>query len=206
MATRPGFYIDEGKVQMRNANFEWAGGFAVSQKQKNVKRLHSALGKSCLEISTKSLNPLGYKLSAYNLKLKGFTLENIFQSSKVFENGGPYLDLLNVNPTEAKRDERLKTSGKIIFFYFENYNWELIPRTAFYDYIYCKAVKESIYIDELKEIVKYEYFTDIEFNPNKSINTQARAIAIVKLLLKMFGEIPELNPEEFVQFHKRFVI
>ena len=78
MATRPGFYIDEGKVQMRNANFEWAGGFAVSQKQKNVKRLHSALGKSCLEISTKSLNPLGYKLSAFNLKLKGFTLENIF--------------------------------------------------------------------------------------------------------------------------------
>ena len=51
---------------------------------------------------------LGVKLSAFNLKLNGYTLENIFQSSKVFSNGGPYRDLMNVAPKEAKRDGRLQ--------------------------------------------------------------------------------------------------
>ena len=36
MATRPGFYILNNQVTYKNANFEWAGGFAVSQKKKNV--------------------------------------------------------------------------------------------------------------------------------------------------------------------------
>ena len=31
---------------------------------------------------------------------KFVSLENVFQSSKVFENGGPYVDLLNVSPLE----------------------------------------------------------------------------------------------------------
>lgn len=61
-----------------------------------------------LEISTKSEEPLGRKLSAFHLTLNHYALENVFQSAKVFENGGPYLDLLNVAPREAKHDERLK--------------------------------------------------------------------------------------------------
>lgn len=205
MASRPGFYILNDQVTNKNATFEWAGGFAVSQKKKNVSRLHSALGKPCLEVSTKSDIPLGIKLSAFTLKLNGYTLENIFQSSKVFENGGPYLDLLTVSPKDAKRDPRLKNSGNLKGFEFNNYFWTLVPKTCFYDYIYCKAVRNCIDLNELKQICDYTFFTDIEFNPSKSINTQARSIAIVKLMIQLWGEIVDLSPEQFLEFHSRFV-
>ena len=188
MATRPGFYILNGQVTCKKGDFEWAGGFAVSQKKKNVARLHEALGGECLEVSTKSDVVIGTKLSAFNLKLDGHTLENIFQSSKVFENGGPYRDLLNVSPKEAKRDQRLKSSGNLKGFEYDNYLWALNPKTCFYDYLYCKAAR-NIEANELKQICNYEYFTDIEFNPAKSINTQARSVAIVKLMLQLWGEV-----------------
>lgn len=205
MATRPGFYILNGQVTCKKGDFEWDGGFAVSQKKKNVARLHEALGGECLEVSTKSDVVIGTKLSAFNLKLDGHTLENIFQSSKVFENGGPYRDLLNVSPKEAKRDQRLKSSGNLKGFEYDNYLWALNPKTCFYDYLYCKAAR-NIEANELKQICNYEYFTDIEFNPAKSINTQARSVAIVKLMLQLWGEVLDLSPEQFLKFHSRFVI
>ena len=205
MATRPGFYILNGQVTCKKGDFEWAGGFAVSQKKKNVARLHEALGGECLEVSTKSDVVIGTKLSAFNLKLDGHTLENIFQSSKVFENGGPYRDLLNVSPKEANRDQRLKSSGNLKGFEYDNYLWALNPKTCFYDYLYCKAAR-NIEANELKQICNYEYFTDIEFNPAKSINTQARSVAIVKLMLQLWGEVLDLSPEQFLKFHSRFVI
>lgn len=206
MATRPGFYILNNQVTYKNANFEWAGGFAVSQKKKNVARLHEALGGACLEVSTKSDVVIGKKLSAFNLKLDGYPLENVFQSSKVFENGGPYRDLLNVSPKEAKRDQRLKSSGNLKGFEYGCYFWPLKPKTGFYDYIYCKAVARNIEANELKQICNYEYFTDIEFNPAKSINTQARAIVIIKLMLQLWGElVVDCSPEQFMEFHSKFV-
>lgn len=201
MASRPAFYINEKKVVSKNYDFEWSGGFAISQKQKNIIKLHAAIGGKTLEVSTKSLDNLGKKFSAFNLKLNGYTLENIFQSSKIFENGKNYSSLLYVSPKEAKRDERLKNSGKIIGFVFEEYTWNTEPKRAFYDYIYCKAVKQCINQSDLQLLLNYDYFTDIEFNPNKSINTQAHAIVIVKMLLEMYGEIPELNPSDFLKFY-----
>ena len=205
MAIRPGFYVNgSGKISRKEAEFVWAGGFAVSQKKKNVHSLHKALGKPSLEVSTKSDSALGVKLSAFSLTLGGYPLENIFQSSKVFEYGGPYLDLLEVSPKEAKRDERLKSSGRLIKFRYDGEDWDLVPRTMFYDYIYCLAVRESVPAEELKELSKYVYFTDIEFNPNKSINTQAEAVLIVKAYIETYGEIPKLTKECFSEFYKKF--
>ena len=111
MAERPAFYIYNGKIVSKLYSFEWFSGFAVSQKQKSVESLHNAIlnvdmTAKPLEISTKSKKEIGKKLSAFYLKLNGYTLENIFQSAKVFESGGPYLDLLEVSPKEAKNDER----------------------------------------------------------------------------------------------------
>lgn len=60
--------------------------------------------KNQLTVCTKSRNPLGVKFSVFSLKLDGYTLENIFQSSKVFTGGGAYRDLLDVLPKYAKRD------------------------------------------------------------------------------------------------------
>lgn len=50
---------------------------------------------------------------------EGFSVESAFQAGKIFEKGGPYIDLLGVSSKIAKRDERLKNSGRIIAFEFD---------------------------------------------------------------------------------------
>ena len=73
-----------------------------------------------LELSSKSGNKLSFPLSPLSLKVtnehdgQAYSVENALQASKVFENGGPYLDLLTVAPRQAKKDERLTTSGELI--------------------------------------------------------------------------------------------
>ncbi|MGN0363665.1 MAG: DUF6977 family protein [Bilifractor sp.] len=211
MALRPVFFIQDNKVEERNVEFQWFAGFAVSQKQKCIRSLHETINKVMpgavpLEISTKSEVSLGRFLSAFNLHLDGTFLENAFQSSKVFEQGGPYQDLLKMNPRDAKRDPRLKESGKLTGFRYGGHDFPLQPLTAFYDYIYLKAVLYSkVPYEKLKE---YNAFTDIEFNPKRSINTQARSVATIRLMLDEGIDIPQMakEPDSFVAWHKSHVI
>ncbi|MEY8237776.1 hypothetical protein AALA36_19020 [Lachnospiraceae bacterium 66-29] len=210
MAERPAFFIRQGKVVSEVYSFEWFSGFAVSQKQKSIASLHNAIIKADksakpLEISTKSKETIGIKLSAFNLKLNNYTLENVFQSAKVFERGGPYLDLLDVLPKEAKRDERLRNSGSLRAFRYQNEDFPLIPKTVFYDFIYITAIKKSFLTDEINAISNYNYFTDIEFNPAKSINTQARTVAMIKLILGEYGYLPDFDKKDFIQYHKEHI-
>ena len=67
-------------------------------------------------------------------------------------------------------------------FRYQGIEYPLFPKTAFYDYIYIKALlnNKSIY----EELIKYDVFTDIEFNEKKSINCQARTCAIFVSLYK----------------------
>lgn len=189
MATRPVYYPKKTApyVDAYSPEFTWNGGFAVSQKQKNIAALHEAFQRrfperKILEISSKSLQPLGVNLSAFNLKKyvpsldKSVPLECVFQGGKVFSSGGPYTDLYEKTSREAKKDERLKTSGFLKSFYYEEKEISLFPKTAFYDWLYINALLESPKL--ASEIVKYDAFTDIEFNPNKSVNSQAKSAAL----------------------------
>jgi len=211
MAERPAFLIRQGKVIGELYSFEWFPGFAVSQKQKCIESLHDAIREKDadarpLEVSTKSREPLGRKMSAFHLMLGRHTLENIFQSAKVFENGGPYPDLLEAPPREAKRDERLKSSGRLKAFCFEGEEFPLIPQTVFYDYIYFAAVKESLAAEEIDAVSGYNCFTDIEFNPAKSVNTQARTAAMVRLILEEYGYLPDFSKDDFIQYHREHIV
>ena len=76
----------------------------------------------------------------------------------------------------------------------------------FYDFIYISAVKQSLATDEIHAISNYNYFTDIEFNPTKSINTQARAAAMIKLILDEYGYLPDFQKQDFIQYHKEHII
>ena len=58
----------------------------------------------------------------------------------------------------------------------------LDPKTAFYDWLYLYALKE--HAEFLKRLFKYYAFSDIEFNPEKSLNTQARSCALLVALLR----------------------
>ena len=110
-------------------------------------------------------------------------LECAFQGSKVFEHGGPFTDLYWVNdPRLAKRDQRLKESGSLKAFRFEGFDWPLEPKTAFYDWLYVVFLRQ--YSDWAAKLYSYGGFTDVEFNPYRSINCQARSCALFLSLMK----------------------
>jgi hypothetical protein len=140
-----------------------------------------------LEVSTKSEEALGRQLSAFNLKVRSqqfgeITLECAFQGSKVFERGGPYTDLYQSEPREAKRDQRLQESGRLVGFNFENRHFPLEPKTAFNDWLYISAILPQR--ESLHRLFDFAGFTDIEFNPDRSINCQARSCALFVALTK----------------------
>ena len=112
------------------------------------------------------------------------SLECAFQGSKVFEGNVQYRDIYFLDSIQAKKDERLKKSGNIIGFNFNGVFWENEPKTAFYDYLYIKTLVNN-YENLIKELVKFDAFSDIEFNPKKSINCQAKTCAILVSLSKM---------------------
>ena len=182
MAKRKTFVVSLNDIfEEKEIDFVFYSGFSITQKQKSIESLHNAIKElyydaEILEISSKSPIELGRKLSAFNLKLDGIALENIFQSSKVFEYGGPYEDLLSKTPIEAKKDPRIKDSGRIIGFKYQGINYPSIPKTLFYDWIYCQALYSDKELMSL--IINYDFFTDIEFNHEKSLNCQARSAAI----------------------------
>ncbi|WP_124703241.1 DarT1-associated NADAR antitoxin family protein [Sulfuriferula multivorans] len=190
MAERP-IYIPtiEGPtlVTTRHVEFQWVPGMAVSQKQKAIDSLHASAMQlpdiiKVLEISSKSREPIGVALSAFNLMIstvkfhRTFSVESAYQSSKVFECGGPFPDILEKTSRDAKKDPRIQASGRLLGFRFFGVDWELEPLTAFYDWLYINALKKHpAYSDQIRE---YSAYTDIEFNPKRSINCQAYSVAL----------------------------
>ncbi|MCY4024074.1 MAG: hypothetical protein OXF32_11565 [Anaerolineaceae bacterium] len=195
MAERPVFFPtppgQHPHVEELCFSFVWNPGFAPVQKKKNISALHKAAEREgylpLLEISTKSDEKLGKRLSAFNLKVHSesdgeIPLECAFQGSKVFEGGGPFTDLYKVDPKTAKRDQRLRTSGALVRFAFEGVSFEPEPKTAFYDWLYIRAIYP--HREWLERLKQYKGFTDIEFNPQKSINCQAYSCALFVALMK----------------------
>lgn len=207
MAVRPAWSVKDNKVVRKDFDFKWISGLSASQKMKNADSLHdsikSATGETVLEVSSKGREELGVGLSAFNLKYKGYYLENIFQSSKNFSGVGTLPQLLEIPPKEAKEAVKYYMHNGLESFIWDGVEWPLTPKTAFYDYIYVSAVVEK-YGKDL-DLSAYTWFTDIEFNPAKSINCQARALAIYKLLQSL-GDFSALKgKEEWIEFHKKNV-
>jgi hypothetical protein len=188
MAKRPVFIPNPESfpfVVEIDIDFEWHPGFAKTQAQKSIQSLHNSAARKgispVLEISSKSLDSLGVALSAFNLQLKidaGKTLsvECAFQGSKVFSNGGPYTDLYDKSSRDAKTDSRLKSSGELIAFSLMGEHFPIKPITAFYDWLYLRALFDNQEV--ARRLFSYKGFSDIAFNPKKSINCQARSAAL----------------------------
>jgi hypothetical protein len=187
----------------------WHPGFAQSQKEKNITALHGAAAlrgmSPLLEISSKSKSERGRHMSAFHMTVptKAYgriKLELAFQGSKVFEHGGPYTDLYRKGDTEigqAKRDPRLQESGRLVGFNFEGLEFPLEPKTAFYDWLYCSFLWD--HREWATKLYAYEGFTDIEFNPQRSINCQARSAALFLSLLQR-GDLEDAltSPAAFI--------
>ena len=171
--------------------FEWFGGFSSQQRRRRTRSLHDAYlaehqGVRLLEISSRSENELGVRLSAFNLVLpiegRLVPVECAFQASKAFEYGGPYVDLMNVTPREAKRDVRLKERGELVGFSLEGVEFGLSPVDAFYRWLYIRALMANPALAE--QLCAYDAFTEIEFNPSRQVNCQAVAAATYVSLVR----------------------
>ncbi|WP_443730290.1 DarT1-associated NADAR antitoxin family protein [Slackia isoflavoniconvertens] len=161
---------------------------------------------------------IGQALSAMNLlyadPVTGEThpVENWFQSSKVFHRDGrdygPYRELLNVrlakryvNPNpDSKTKEQLKDDSLFLDiqneirgsdmcgFNLEGEEYPVIPRSAFYDYLYVSALTQPQNKQLSEGLTNFRVFTDIMFNPGvgktRRFNTQARSCAIYVALSK----------------------
>ena len=189
MASRPVFMPRKTKpyVNVVSPNFVWNPGLSASQKTRNVIALHEAWhgffpeGK-VLEISSKSTEALGVQLSAFNLQKyvpelgKSVSVECVYQGSKVFFGGGPYQELYLGTSRQAKSDPRLRGSGGLKEFRFDGKVFPIKPVTAFYDWLYLNALLENPDLSE--PLLRYDGFTDIEYNPDKSLACQARTAAM----------------------------
>ncbi len=191
--------------------FTWHPGMSKSQKQKSIRSLHDAAKQTrkvekVLEISSKSETEIGVRLSAFNLMLKApngaqASVEVLFQGSKVFSRGGPYTDMYLKTSREAKQDERLKNSGHLLSFRYGDFDWPLNPQTAFYDWLYLSALKQNPSLAQ--QLLEYDGFSDIEFNPDKSINCQAASAALYKALVERDTLNSALSsPDEFIRIVK----
>lgn len=210
MAVRPVFEVlcKPPYCMRKNVEFQFFSGFSDKQQRRCIDSLHQAYldgnrGKKVLEISSKSEEELGVALSAFHLLVqtengKEYSVESLFQASKVFEQGGPYVDLLDVSSKAAKKDERLKNSGAVIGFRLNGEEYKTEPKTYFYDWLYINVLHQHPEFTE--KLVEYDAFTDIAFNPQKSINCQAEAAAIY-VSLKRQGILEEVL-EDRGQFEK----
>lgn len=194
MAKRPIFIVENSKNKLfseREVEFKFYNGFSITQKSKSINSLHESAKRqgfeNILEVSTKSDSKIGWELSAFNLMVdfsgdQRISVECAFQGSKIFEGNKQFRDLYTSESIRAKKDKRLNESGNIIGFEFEGEYWENEPKTAFYDWIYINALYRNRN-DLVEKLLEYRVFTDIEFNPKKSINCQARTCAILVSLV-----------------------
>jgi len=209
VASRPVFVpVLQGPPFVRDVmvEFEWHPGLSLAQRQRSVLSLHTAASaehglESILEISTRSMSPLGRSLSAFELRLTtpsgtSTCVEAAFQGSKVFVEGGPFTDLYGLDGGRAKKDPRLVTSGDLTGFRYCDVDWPLNPVHGFYEWLYITGLRESKV--ELDDLAAFGGFTDIEFNPLKSWNCQARAVARY-VGMRSAGLLPWADVDAFLQ-------
>ncbi|MBN6066832.1 hypothetical protein HYE66_10280 [Aggregatibacter actinomycetemcomitans] len=186
-AIRPIFIPNRDNIGVieQNIQFDWHMGMSAEVRKRSIKSLHQEAEKQgfnkILEASSKSDQEIGIQLSSFFLKnIKGYPVENLFQSSKVFVNDGPYRDLLTVTPREAKKDTRLRESGEMVKFTFNQKDFPLEPKSLFYDWLYLNVLfsERNLALREAFFEEHFDAFSDIEFNPQRSFSCQARTLAL----------------------------
>jgi type I restriction enzyme M protein len=192
-ATRMYFLVQNDSVIEKTVEFNFYSGFSSVQKQKSIQSFHEVIKTdeqnelTILEVSRKSTNPLGELLSAFNLKYNGkYSVESIYQASKVFNDNIQFTSLIEKSPGDAKsfvKEYIKKNNVSLSHFNYFGKKIELKPESLFYDYLYIEALKYNK--DISSKLMEFNCFTDIEFNHKKQISSQARSCALFVLLTKM---------------------
>ena len=198
MATRPVFIpqvrSEQAPVRMVSVSFTWHPGLAPARKRLNAAAMHAAIHETLpelhrpLEVSSKSQVPLGVSLSAFNLTVASpksggvVCVESLYQASKVFATGGPYPQLY-IRPAREVRQALKRHAGQpLMAFDLHGVRWPLEPRQSFYCWVYCQTLHRNPGL--AAALGSYDCFTDIEFNPARSVNCQAYAVALYAALAR----------------------
>ena len=121
----------------------------------------------------------------------------------MFSESGQFEFLKSFAPGEAKKFVRENAKGSLECFRYNGVEYPLNPKSAFYDWLFIGALAESKWKDE---VLMYDVFSDIEFNDKKSINCQARAVAIYVSIRKKGKEGYYLSSfDRFVSLYKDIV-
>jgi len=186
MANRPVFIATGDRtrlVEVRSVGFEWSSGLSVAQKRRCISALHAASGfrDDILEVSSKSSLALGQALSAFRLPVeladgRCKPLESVYQSAKVFATAGPFPHVTDLPPVAARKALQPHADDRLTKFQLGGRDWPLQPTTAFYDWLYCNALRRQPGL--VAQLQHFRAFTDIEFNPARSFSCQAGAVAL----------------------------
>lgn len=180
--------------------FSWIRGMSKVVKEARIRSLHESIrakypNARILEVSTKSSNPLGVSLSAFNLRLPavfgGGILESTYQSAKVYQDrqGNVFTQegLAALSPGLAKKSNSLYRDLTLVHFDFNGNHWPTNPGSLFYDFLFWVALLDTP--TRIRELRHFDFFTDIEFNksalgfqPGKSFNSQAKSAALAKAI------------------------
>ena len=63
--------------------------------------------------------------------------------------------------------------------------------------------RETLGLEGLNGILEYQWFTDIEFNPNKSVNFQVEGVVLLKYILKYDCLDVLESKKKWLNFHKK---
>ena len=220
MSTRPVFIpIDRSPyVGTQVIEFQWVCGLSKSQRRKNIVNLHHAAKsegiRKILEISTASEDELGSALSAFNLqvtvnigsekspKMQTNSVEAIYQSSKKGANGGPHPEWLTKTGKEIKKLVHQADLGKISLYQYGQNFWPAEPVESFFTWLYIQGLMQRE--GTIEQLAEYDGFTDIYFNPKKTINCQARAAAQAVSMYRM-GRLDEImsSRKTYLEFAKK---
>jgi len=150
----------------------------------------------------------GVSLSAFNLMLpfsdkpdKAIAVEVLYQGCKCFD-GKPRSDSdrFDLDSRSARaRAANLDAQQVFTGWYYKDSFAGLSSGTMFYDLLYLTAL---IYNEDLlKVLLRYDCFTDIEFNPKKSFACQARTAALAvsaeSMEIKVNGLVKQIAAQIF---------
>jgi hypothetical protein len=152
------YYHQDSEASIKSRNSEY--------------RLQYGDSRYILEISSASAILIGQQLSAMNLKLDGYSVESIYQSSKVFQSSEDNKEWLLLPGWEAKK--KAAACHNLLGFNYDGIDFSLSTGALFYNWVYTKALCQSQLIEEVSD---YSLFADIFFNPDKSRSCQAIAVA-----------------------------
>jgi len=216
MAHRPLFipFDHTPYVQSLNIEFQWHAGLSRAQRKRSITSMHNAIQKAnwpgeILEISTASEQEFGQQLSAMNLMVtleqNGETVtqsvESIYQSAKVFGQIGPHPEWLGLTGKQCKKavQKVSKEHGLVTSFEWNGRTWPTSNIEGFYSWVYIQGLLQ---LDNgLERLNEYSGFTDIYFNPRKTINCQARtaAQAVQLYKLNLIDDVIQ-TPDSFLEF------